>query len=322
MRLSRMILSVLVLLLAVAISPFALAKEGVVVTVNGVDLSAADLNQELQRILPTETSFHSGVSAEKKKDLEAKALAVLVDKELQYQDGLAKGLKLSKQELAEELDKLARNFSSKAEFAKALQGAGFTEKTIASFVERNIVAEKITHREVDEKIMITDEIIKAYYEKNRARFFKPEEFRASQIMVKVDPAATAEEKGKLKERAEQILKKLKEGADFAALAAAESDDASRIKGGDLGYFHLGRTIPEFEATVKTLKVGEVSGVVDTIYGFHIIKLTEKKEPRQLSFEEMKDKLKGQLSAEERSRLHGEWMAGLKAKAKIVYPESR
>jgi len=321
MRLSRMILSVL-MLLTVAIATYAQDKVRVVAIVNGVELSVADLNQEVQKILPSETTFHSGVSAEKMKVVEAKALAALVDKELQYQDGLAKGLKLSKQELAEELDKLAKNFSSKAEFTKAQQGAGFTEKTMASFVERNIVAEKISLREVDEKIRITDEILKAYYEKNRARFFKPEEFRASQIMVKVDPAATAEEKGKLKERAAQILKKLKAGADFATLAAAESDDASRIKGGDLGYFHVGRTIPEFEATVKTLKVGEVSGVVETIYGFHIIKLTEKKEPRQLSFEEMKDKLKGQLSAEERSRLSGEWMAGLKAKAKIVYPESR
>ncbi len=322
MRLSRRILSVLVLLLAVTIAPCALGKELVVAIVNGVELSVADLNQEVQRILPTETSFHSGVSAEKMKVVEAKALAELVDKELQYQDGLAKGLKLSKQELAEELDKLARNFASKAEFTKAQQSAGFTEKTMASFVERNIVAEKVTRREVDEKIRVTDEIAKTYYEKNRARFVKPEEFRASQIMVKVDPAATVEEKGKLKERAEQILKKLKAGADFATLAAAESDDASRVKGGDLGYFHAGRTIPEFESTVKTLKVGEVSGVVDTIYGFHIIKLTEKKEPRQLSFEEMKEKLKAQLSAEERSRLAGEWMAGLKAKAKIVYPENR
>lgn len=291
----------------------------VVVSVNGEDLTVAELSQEVQKIVPMEASFHGGMSAEKIKGIESKALAIIIEKELQYQDALSKGLKPDKEAVNVEFKNVVERFNSRKEFEKAIKKAGFSEKLLKRFITRDLLAEKVRKQEVDDRISISDTAIREYYETNKNRYMKPEEYRASTILVKVDPASTAEERAKLKERAEALLKKVTEGADFGQVAYDNSDDMSRIKGGDIGYFHVGRTVPEFEEAVKKLKVGEVSGVVESMYGYHLIKLTDKKEPRLLPYEEVKDKIRAQQIEKEKKQLFDTWMAGLKAKAKIVYP---
>ena len=291
----------------------------VVVTVNGENLIAAELSQEVQKLVPMEASYHGGMSAEKVKNIQTKALATLVEKELQYQDGLARGVKLDSKAVDESYNRVIENYASKREFNKAIKQAGFTEKLLKRFIARDLLSEKLRKQEVDDKVRITDATVAEYYETNKNRYMKPEEYRATTILVKVDPSSNAEERAKRKERAESLMAKVKEGADFGQLAYENSDDMSRIKGGDTGYFHLGRMVQEFEEAVKKLKVGEVSGIVESMYGYHIIKLTDKKDPRQIPFEEIKDKIRTQLVEKEKKRLFDEWMEGLRAKAKIVYP---
>lgn len=293
--------------------------ERIAVSVNGENLTVAELSQEVQKIVPMEASFHGGMSAEKIKSIETRALAILVEKELQYQDALSKGMKPDKEAVEAELKRVIERFGSKKEFAKAIKQAGFTEKLLERFIARDLLAQKIRKQEVDDRVSITDTAVREYYETNKNRYMKPEEYRASTILVKVDPASTAEERAKLKERAESLLKRIKDGADFGQIAYDNSDDMSRIKGGDMGFFHVGRTVPEFEEAVKKLKVGEVSDIVESMYGYHLIKLTEKKEPRQLPYEEVKDKIRAQQIEKEKKRLFEAWMTGLRAKAKIVYP---
>lgn len=320
MRFSRNFARLFLLLFCAAGAAHAGERDKVVATVNEVKITAAEVNQQVQRLLPAEVTFHSAMNEERKKGLEDKALNVLVDTELQYQDALAKGLKPDKKETAKELERIVAGYKSKKEYKKVLENAGFTEESLKRFLERAKVAEKIKKREVDDKVRVTDEAVKEYYEKNRSMYLKPEEYKASHILIKVAPAATAEEKDKLKARAEALLKRVMGGEDFADVAAAESEDSSRILGGNIGSFHAGQTVPEFEEAVKKLKVGEVSGVVQTMYGFHIIKLTAKKESRQIPFEEIREKVKSQMIEREKKRLTEEWMNGLKSRAKIEYPK--
>jgi parvulin-like peptidyl-prolyl isomerase len=307
-------------LLCCSIVP-AIANEldAVVVTVNGVKLSVAELSQEMQKLVPMEASFHGGMSSEKLKSIQAKALDTLVEREMQYQDGLARGMTPDKESVEAEYNRVVERFKGRKEFDKALKSTGFTEKTLRRFISRDVLAEKVRKVEVDDKVRVTDAVVLEYYEKNKSRYMKPEEYRASSILVKVNPAATTEERVKLRARADALLIKIKDGADFGQVAYDNSDDMSRIKGGDMGYFHTGRTVPEFEAAVKKLKVGEVSGIVESMYGFHIIKLTDKKEPRQLPYDEVKDKIRAQLVEKEKKRLFDAWMGDLRSKATIVYP---
>jgi parvulin-like peptidyl-prolyl isomerase len=291
----------------------------VVITVNGMALTEGDLSEEIQKIAPMETSFHSGISPERMVEIRKKALASLEEKELQYQDALVRGMGLSKDEISLEFDKFKEQFKGAGDFNKLMSNTGFTETSLKRLLERRILKDRVKQQMVDDKIRITDQMIQDYYAKNKSRYLKPKEFKASHILIKVDPSLPVEEKTKLRDRAEMILQRLKGGADFAATAGKESDDLSSMKGGSLRPFHLGQTEPQFEDAVKSLKPGEISGIVETLYGFHIIKLDDVKEQRQMLFDEVKDKIRANMREEESKRLYRQWMDGLKEKAKIVYP---
>ena len=314
-----MALVVMIAVICYCTSSFAADGKTVVVTVNGIVLTNADLNQEIAKILPFEGNYHSGVSAEKLKEIKKKALDVLINMELQLQDATKKGVTLGKADLSREIGLLQAKYPTEEEYQNAVKNAGFTEQTMAHFIERNVISKRIKLQEVDKKVKVTDEQIAAYYNDNKEKYQKPEEYRASLILVKVPPSSSAEQRADYKKKADNILLTIRNGADFANIATEQSDDMSRIKGGDLGVLHAGQMEEEFEAQVRKLKVGEVSPVLETLKGYYIIKLNDKKGPRQIPFEEAKEKIKSHLIEKEKERLYNSWMDGLHAKAKIEYP---
>jgi len=144
----------------------------------------------------------------------------------------------------------------------------------------------------DEKITkvtpkTTDAQAKQYYENNKNEFVTPARYRASHILVKQ------------KDEAAKVLKKLKGGADFAELARQESIDPSGDRGGDLGYFTKGQMIPDFETACLQLSVGSISDVVQTKFGYHIIRLTDKQEQAAKSFDEVKERVKQRITTKGR-----------------------
>lgn len=290
----------------------------VVATVNGVNLTRAELNQEISRIMPMERNFHGGMSQEKLKSVEAKAMAVLVEMELQYQDALSKGVKLDRKALEAEEEKLAAKFPTREAYLEAVKAAGFTEQAMARFVERNVLAPQIKAMEVDKKLKVTDEQVLRYYEENRSKYQKPEEYRARLILVKVPPSSNAGQRAAFRKKAEDMLQSVAKGADFGDVAFKNSDDASRIKGGDLGPLHFGQMEEEFEALVRKMKPGELSPLQENLQGFYIVKLEERKPPRQIPFDEASGKVRNSLVGQEKERLFTRWMDGLRAKARIVY----
>lgn len=321
MNLKAVLLGIVALSFVCAVPMYSFAQEDnrVVAVVNGSALNKADLNQELWKLLPENRTFHGKVAAEKMEKIRVEAMQKLVETELQYQDARAKGMKLSESELKEEIEKISSRYKASKEFQSSITAAGFDEKSFSLFVERTKLAERICVAEVDNKVVVSDATVKEYYDKNSSRYSKPQEYRASQILIKVDPAASGEERLMSRSRAEIILKKLREGIPFADIAAQESDDLSRINGGDLGYFHAGQTVAEFEDALIKLKVGETSGLVESLYGYHIIQLTDKRPPRQIPFEELRVKIKAELIGNEKKRLMDLWMSGLRSKAVITYP---
>lgn len=313
---------VLLFLAGVPLAGGAQLGSKVVALVNGAELGEAELNQEINIIMPLNQDYHGKTSPEKMKKINADAMKNLVDSELRAQDAEAKGVKISAAILEEEYNRMVARFKTKENLVAAYQSAGLTEKSFKRMIERKLLAEKIRAAEVDNAVSITPEKVKKYYTENVARYSKPEEFRASHILLKVDPAASAEEKTVLKEKAEKLLKRIQAGEKFDEVAMNESDDFSKIKGGDLGYFHAGQTVAEFEEALLKLKVGETSGVVQSLYGFHIIRLTEKRAPRLIPFEEIKDKIQKDLVDTEKKQLLENWMGRLYKNAKISYPGAK
>jgi peptidyl-prolyl cis-trans isomerase D len=144
----------------------------------------------------------------------------------------------------------------------------------------------------------SEEQVRAFYQQHlEDRFTDVEQVRARHILVKVDPGADDAAKAKARAEADDLLKQVRAGGDFAALAKAHSMDGSAAKGGDLGFFSRGRMVPAFDAAAFALGPGQVSDVVETPYGFHIIKVEEKKPGGPRPFEAAREQIEKELTAE-------------------------
>lgn len=163
----------------------------------------------------------------------------------------------------------------------------------------------LLEKEIEDKVKIGEKDARSYYETHKEEFTANNQVRASHILVKTE------------EEANSILSEIKKGADFAKLAQSRSlDKGSAKNGGDLGYFSKGQMVPEFENAAFKLKVGEVSKPVKTQYGYHIIKMTDKKEGRPVEFDKIKDLIVQKLTAEKQKEIFDSYIEGLKKKYEI------
>jgi len=169
-----------------------------------------------------------------------------------------------------------------------------------------------------DKVTATPEQISEFYKKNPERFQQGERVRASHILVAVPQNADAATKAKARAKAEGLLKRIKAGEDFAALAKENSEDpGSAIQGGDLGPpFPRGQMVGPFNDVAFKLAPGMVSDVVETQFGFHIIKVTEKHEARAVPLDEVRPQLTQFIENQNRQRETQAFVAGLRAKGKI------
>jgi peptidyl-prolyl cis-trans isomerase D len=127
----------------------------------------------------------------------------------------------------------------------------------------------------ESKVKITDADIQDYYDIHTDQYEKPEEIRARHILFRLDPNASEQEKVKVREKAQQVLAKAKSGTDFAELAKQYSEDSTASNGGDLGFFKRGQMVPSFEKAAFSLEPGQISDLVESPFGIHIIKVEAK-----------------------------------------------
>ena len=182
----------------------------------------------------------------------------------------------------------------------------------------SLLANELIKEEVLDKITVTEEEARKYFEAHRDQFKVPERARFRQILIKSDKSASDETKRKAKERAEEVLRKLKTGEDFSKLAMEYSDDpSSKAKGGDLGFIEKGRTIKVFDEAAFKLNPGEYSGIVETAYGFHLIKMEDRIKGTPQPFESVKEKVMTQARDEIKTERLKEYLAKVMKEADIT-----
>jgi len=183
--------------------------------------------------------------------------------------------------------------------------ASYSFEDWKSALKKGLKIRKLMVLEVDSRIKITDEETKSYFDEHAEKFKWPERVRAGQIMV--EDEATAE----------KIRKKLLSKEDFAKIAREFSRSPDAAVGGDLGYFSRGQMPPEFESVVFELKVGQVSDVIKSIYGFHLFKIMAKEKPRAMKYEDALGRIREILLAEKREKEFKNWLAEIKKELNIV-----
>ncbi|HEX6829629.1 MAG TPA: peptidylprolyl isomerase, partial [Burkholderiales bacterium] len=196
-----------------------------------------------------------------------------------------------------------------------LENAGFDEKGYAEYVRREIAIRRC----VDTAFApapVTDADIHEFYVANPDKFKRPEQARARHVLIRVHPGADAAQRQAARARIEEVLAKARKGGDFAELARKYSEDSSASLGGDLGLFPRGRMVAPFDEAVFSLKAGQVSDVVETEYGYHVIKLEERIPQRVVTEDEARERIRAAMTAARRDEAVREGVKALRAQARI------
>ena len=175
-------------------------------------------------------------------------------------------------------------------------------------LKKRVIVEAFLKKKVEESANVSDAELQAFYKKNEDKFKTGDQIRASHILVKTEPEA------------KEIEKQLKAGGNFEDLAKKHSIDGAAAKGGDLGWFGKGSMLPDFEKVAFSLKEGTTSGIVQTKFGYHIIKATGKRPAGTRSFEEVKDQIKAAIAPEKQQETFKKLKEDLKKDAKLSIKE--
>lgn len=291
-------------------------SEGYVAVVNGSVITIEDFNRAMKQVEQRLANTEKDLGVSRLSEIKKEVLEKLINRELLYQKSQKDGFKVTWAEVDDQLSKIRRRFSSKEEFKRALGYMGFTEKNIEYQIRRGIEIQRFVDHNFAQQAAVPEKEIKAFYKSHPDYFKQPEQVRASHILIKVDPDANDFQKVEARSKIEMIRQMIEEGEDFAVLARAYSEGPSNANSGDLGYFRRGEKVVPFETAAFVLEPGEVSGIVETDIGFHLIKVVDKKSETSTGYGEARDKIAQYLKQKQVQQLANEYAENIKRSATI------
>ena len=226
-------------------------------------------------------------------------------------------------QVQEQIESAKTQAGSAEAYAKALAELGVSADEYAKRVREMILIQTLIKQVVDEKVKVTADETKKFYDDNRSRFVLPEQVRASHILILCPAEATAEVKTQKLAQIQAALALVKGGENFADVARKFSEDpGSKERGGDLDFFQRGRMVPEFETAAFALATNHVSEVITTHYGFHVIKVTDRKAAGERTYADVKDSIENYLKNQQGQQAAQQYLKELrdKAKVEILLPE--
>ena len=239
--------------------------------VNGTDIPKSELIRRADAIRTQLQPTDIGA------DFYHRVLDEMVSSELLYQSVQTKGLLPAETEVDGQFAAQSQRFGGEEAFVAALVQQGLSVEEVKAELRKEMGIQKLIERDLVPTVRVSEEEKRAFYAENQEAMKQPMQFRAAHILISADESASEEEKAEAKTKAGAIRSMVEAGQDFGELAAKNSGDpSSKDNGGELPWMSEGQTVPPFEAAMKSLEVGELSGVVETEYGYHIIRLLERK----------------------------------------------
>jgi len=259
-------------------------RENTVAMVNGVPISSETLERKTSEAFVKLLSSGNTPDPDRlKKDM----LETLINNELLYQESVRGGYEASELKVEMEFSNIKGKFSTEEEFSAMLVQRGYTADALREELGKVMTIDGFISGEVATRVDVTDGEIRGYYDENSKVFLEPESLRASHILIMVEEGADEQQKKAAYRSITDIKKKIDKGESFESLAKEHSDCPSSAQGGDLGYFQKGQMVKPFEDAAIALGIGEISDIVETRFGYHIIKLVDKRPGRTVPFEEVK-----------------------------------
>jgi len=307
-------------------------KKNVAVTVNGIDIIESDVDAavavQLRRIkIPAQ--MPPQFIEQYKKQIRQTALEDLITRVL-VDEKIKAEVVVTEEEVVGYLEKMGsaqRPPLSLENIREQIRASGQNFDQVKQNIRIRLGYQKLMQAQWAGRINVTEDEAKKYYNENPEQFKTPERIRASHILIKPDTSDPNvdpnEAKTKAKAKAHELLKQIRNAEeDFATLAKENSACPTAARGGDLGLKPRGTWVKPFEEAAFKLKVGQLSDVVETRFGYHIIKVTDRKDPAITTFEQARDDIINGLTQKKRGEISKDYIESLKAKANIVYPSGK
>ncbi len=311
------LLSLLMVLLLSTAAPLYATEIGIAATVQGTNISEKKLQQEIDNYLQQQGTNVAAIRDPKRfKEVRTKILDVLIGQELLWQAAQRDKTIADDAEVGQAFKLYQAQFKDDLTFDIKLKQGGHNKTTFYADLRRRISAEKWIDKFVKNSIEVSADEIHAFYLENGREFTQPEEIRARHILIKLDSGASDETRENARALLTGIAQEIETGADFAALAQQKSQGPSAANGGDLGYFARGQMVAPFEEVAFALAPGEVSGIVETRFGFHLIQLVDRKPPVQYEEKDVSEKIRAYLLQQKYQRSLEDAVTRLKAEALV------
>lgn len=286
----------------------------IVARVNGETISRSDLETAIGEV---EARAGQPMPAGQRDQVIRAVLDQLIGYRLLAQESAARKMTVADADLETRMGQIRSQFPSEEAFQQAMQQRQTTLDKLRNETRSSMQITAMLQAELDAKAAVTAGQVKDFYDKNPDKFQQGERVKASHILVRVQANADAAEREQARTKATGILADVKAGRDFAALAKQHSDDpGSGANGGDLGYFERGQMVPPFEQSAFTLTPGQVSDLVQSDFGYHIIKVIDRQSGRMVPLEEVRPRIEQYLlgvNREEQTRL---FVEALKSKGTV------
>lgn len=306
------------LLLSAQVAAAAGADEAdIAARVNGAPITQAMVNQVVKSLILERASTPGSDEIAKLSDA---ALASLIDLELLFQAAQKEPIRVTDQEVQAEIARSKARVGSAKAFAAALQRSGMTEAALAADTRKTLMVDRLLEQRVTKDVRVAPDAVRRFYDEHPQEFQHGEQARIRELLVRVAPEAPAAERARARQHADDLHGRLHGGADFSRFARTYAvDDETAAHGGDRGFLDRGALPPALDQAAFSLPIGQLSGVVETPDGYHLIEVTERRPAGVLPFEAVRPALEQALLDAERRQRQQAYLDQLRKTAQIEQP---
>ena len=290
---------------------------GTIATVNGTPISSKTVNDVVKSLIATQ---QPPPSSEEIAQLSDAALESLIDLELLYQAAQREQIRVSDQEVQAEIARNKARVGGDKAFAAALQQSGLSEAQLAAETRKTLMVDRLFEQRIDKDVKVTPDAARRFYDEHPAEFQHGEQAHLRELIVRVSPTAPAAERAKARQLADDLHGQLHGGADFARFAKTYAVDAgAAAHGGDRGFVDREALSPAVAQAAFALPIGQLSQVIETPDGYHLLIVSERRPAGRLSFEDARPMVEQALRESERRQRQQAYIAELRKTAKIERP---
>jgi peptidyl-prolyl cis-trans isomerase C len=287
-----------------------------VAIVNGIGIPQDEFEQNIENTLNRFRQQGQQVSEEQMPVLQEQVLDQMIAEELIYQEGLEQGVEADEELVEGQFEQMRSQFETDEAWQEAMANLGTDEIELREQLERNAIIQEMVAQTTSDVGNITEEDVQTFYEENPQFFEQGEQVAARHILISTQGVTDEEVLEEKRAQAEEIKAELEAGADFATLAQERSEGPSASRGGDLGTFGRGQMVPAFEEAAFNLEEGEISAIVETQFGYHIIEVTDRIDGGTTPLAEVRPNIQQYLAQQRQQEAINEYIETLREGAEV------